>query len=337
MDLRRTLKYLFATCGIALFIRLIYSIGPEKVMNSIQQMSWGIVAILATGGSTFVVRTLAWRITLGREHRALPLGSLLRIYLVAESLGVLFWGGLAVADTARVLLLGGSVPTMRAISASILDSGLYIVASAILLASTMILLSFVLHRGTVPAYVYVIGVLYSAIMAAVWIGMRKRLRLLSRSFSLALRLRRFRSWAECRRTEAAQVEKEMFQFLDADRPGLWSAFSLNIAAQILAAFEVLLVLWLLSTSRSTLVALSIEGLTKIANMAGIVIPGNVGTYEAGNMTILKMLGFPAAIGLLLALVRDSRRLFWVGVGLFLYFVSGTGSSRAELKRASKMS
>jgi glycosyltransferase 2 family protein len=334
MKLRRTLKYFFAVCGIALFIQLIRSVGIAKVLDSIQQIGWGTLAIVLVGGSIFVVRTLAWRLTLGREYRHLPLQKLFRVYIAAEALGFLFFGGPAVADTTRVLMLRDAVPTPRVISSVTLDRGLYLVGSVLLLAATIFLIPLVLEgKATVPTYDYVIGIIFTLMIAALWIAMRKRVRLISGFFFLASKFRPFRGWTERRRTAAAEVEHAMFHFLTTDRPGFWSAFALNLAAHGLAAFEVLLVLWFLNASRSPLAALFVEGMTKIANISGAVIPGNIGAYEAANIVILKLLGFEAAVGLVLALARDVRRLFWVGIGLALFFASGVRRIPvAELQR-----
>jgi hypothetical protein len=55
------------------------------------------------------------------------------------------------------------------------------------------------------------------------------------------------------------------------------------------------------------------------------------------MLVLKLLGFQSGLGLVLALLRDVRRLFWVGVGLLLFFISGVRrfSGIAGLQRISK--
>jgi hypothetical protein len=67
------------------------------------------------------------------------------------------------------------------------------------------------------------------------------------------------------------------------------------------------------------------GRAKESPSSGNIIPGNIGLYEAANMGILKLLGFPSAIGLAVALARDMRRIFWVGTGLVLFFASGSTS------------
>jgi len=270
-----------------------------------------------------LVRSVAWRCTLGREFRNLPISTLFRIYVSAEAAGFLFFGGPAVADTTRVLTLRGTVPTDRVISSVTLDRGLYLVGSAILLAATIFLLPLKFHGGTgVPRSVYIVGFLYSAIFGALWVAMRRRVRLLTGLFVLLSKVGPVRSWTERWRTGAAQVESTMFHFLDTDRPRFWSAFALNLTAHLLAVFELWLLLWLLGLTAPPLTALLIEGMNKIANISGVIVPANVGAHEAANMMILKLVGFDPAVGLILALARDVRRIFWVGIGLGLFLTSG---------------
>ena len=323
MKIRRAVRYLFGICGIALFIHLIGSVGLAKILDSIQEIGWWALAIIAIGGGVLLVRSLAWRCTLGREYRHMPVSTLFRIYAAAESIGFLFLGGPAVGDTTRVLMLRGTIPTVRVIAAVALDRGLYLVGSAILLAVTMFLLPLVLHGGSkIPTSIYGIGSVFVLIFFTLWVAMRKRVRLLSGLLFLASKLRPLRGWTERRSAGVVEVERTMFHFLDTDRPRFWSAFALNLVAHGLAVIEVLLVLWLLGAGGSVTNALFIEGMTKIAGISGAVIPGNVGAYEAANMLILKLLSLKPAMGLILALVRDVRRIFWLGAGLALFFYSG---------------
>jgi hypothetical protein len=61
-------------------------------------------------------------------------------------------------------------------------------------------------------------------------------------------------------------------------------------------------------------AFIVEALTKVINLVGALNPGNVGTYEAGNMLIAKIFGVTSTAGLTLALCRRARTVFWAGVG-----------------------
>jgi len=64
-------------------------------------------------------------------------------------------------------------------------------------------------------------------------------------------------------------------------------------------------------------AFVVEGLTKVINLVGVLNPGNLGTYEGGNMLIARVLGVPATTGLTLALCRRARSIFWAGIGITL--------------------
>jgi uncharacterized membrane protein YuzA (DUF378 family) len=61
-------------------------------------------------------------------------------------------------------------------------------------------------------------------------------------------------------------------------------------------------------------AFVLEGLTKVINLVGLLNPGNVGTYEGGNMMITKLFGVSGTVGLTLALCRRVRALFWAVIG-----------------------
>ena len=106
------------------------------------------------------------------------------------------------------------------------------------------------------------------------------------------------------------AEKKLFDFHRDMPSAFWSALALNLACHGLAVLEVFLVLWMMGVKIGLLGALVTEALTKLLNVIGVVNPGNVGTYEGGNMLIAKMFGFTGAVGLSLAVTRRLRATFW---------------------------
>ena len=89
---------------------------------------------------------------------------------------------------------------------------------------------------------------------------------------------------------------------------------LNLLCHFLAIVEVYLILKMLGAPATLLGALILESLTKLINVAGAVNPGNVGTYEGGNMVIGRLVRLSGTQGLLLALCRRVRGVFWSIVG-----------------------
>jgi uncharacterized membrane protein YbhN (UPF0104 family) len=59
------------------------------------------------------------------------------------------------------------------------------------------------------------------------------------------------------------------------------------------------------------------GVTLI-NTAFFVVPGNFGVMESAHILILQSLGFSAALGLSLGVIRRVRKLVTIAVGLALF-------------------
>jgi hypothetical protein len=113
-------------------------------------------------------------------------------------------------------------------------------------------------------------------------------------------------------TESA--ERQFPQFHRRAPGAFWLSLILNFATHLLAIAEVYLILRLLGARASFVGALILESLTKLINVIGAVNPGNLGTYEGGNMVIAKLLGLGSAQGLTLGLCRRFRSIFWAAAG-----------------------
>ena len=88
----------------------------------------------------------------------------------------------------------------------------------------------------------------------------------------------------------------------------------------MAVLEVYLILRFMGVRIAVVGAFVLEGLTKVINLVGALSPGNLGTYEAGNMLIVKMFAVTGSAGLTLALCRRARAAFWAGVGAICMMV-----------------
>jgi len=95
----------------------------------------------------------------------------------------------------------------------------------------------------------------------------------------------------------------------------------------MAVLEVYLILRFMDVRIAVVGAFVPEGLTKVINLVGALSPGNLETYEAGNMLIVKMFALTGSAGLTLALCRRARAAFWAGVGAICMMVM----KRAEVR------
>jgi hypothetical protein len=108
---------------------------------------------------------------------------------------------------------------------------------------------------------------------------------------------------------------------------------LNLLWHGLAVLEVYLVLRFMGARIALIGAFVLEGLTKVINLVGALNPGNLGTYEGGNMLITEIFGVTGTAGLTLALCRRARAIFWAGVGAMCMIVMKRGewTNKIELK------
>src|SRR5208282_5742977 len=159
-----------------------------------------------------------------------------------------------------------------------------------------------------------------AVLSLVLIAARKRWPVFSGSARVIGRISFLKNWIENEYLLIQSVESRLFEFHYRTPKAFWSSFCLNLASHCIAISEVCLVLWLMGIKIGFVSALVIEAMTKLANVMGNAIPGNIGTYEGANMLIGKMFALSGATGLALAVTRRLRSLFWAGVGVICLFL-----------------
>jgi uncharacterized protein (TIRG00374 family) len=322
---RLPLGMLAGLFGVLLFAYLIRRAGPAKLVESMTTLGWGLGLVMAWGGVAHVAKTWAWRLTLLDQKHQVSFARMLGLRLASEAVGQL--GGLAqlFGDGLRVSMLGPAMPLASGIASVTIDRAFFVISAAVV---TIVGLLAVLIALPLPHTL----ALYSGLFASILLGVvlisavavKKRWPVLSGAAQILGRIRYFKDRVEGKQSVIHSVENNLLDFYHCTPGPFWASFALNLACHAAAVFEVYLILWLLGANISLFAALAIEALTKLVNIAGTFNPGNIGTYEGGNMLIVKMFGLTAATGLALAFVRRLRAIFWAAVGgLCLFWLTKT--------------
>jgi uncharacterized protein (TIRG00374 family) len=278
-------------------------------------LGWGLGLVIALGGISHVVKTWAWRLTLLDEKHQVSFVRMLGLRLASEAVGQL--GGLAqlFGETLRVSLLSPTIPLDSGIASVTLDRAFFVLSAAMVsivgLAAVLFLLRLP-HTLSLFAGLFVFALLCVILVTALALG--KRWPVFSGTSRILGRIRYFSGWMERKHSLIYSVENKLHDFFHHTPAAFWGSFALNLACHGAAVFEVYLILWLMGFKVSFFAALAIEALTKLVNIVGTFNPGNIGTYEGGNMLIVKMFGLTGAAGLALALIRRFRAIFWTAVG-----------------------
>ena len=326
---QKPLRLLAASMGIALLGWLIVRTGTGTVIAHVRAVGWGLALIIALGGVSHLIRAWAWRLTFRSDVRGLSLARTFALRLISEAVGTFGLAGQVVGDTMRVSLLGPAIPIADRISSVALDRGIYFVASAIVsvigIFASLLLLSL---TGAWRVYALLFAATVTVLLVLTVLMFARQWRVLSYGTHAVQRLPWIREWLTNKVSVIESTEETFLGFHSRAPKSFWGAIVLNFGSQMLAIAEVYLVLRFMGVRITSAGAFVIEAFTKLINVVGALNPGNIGTYEGGNLLLARLLGFTAAAGLTLALCRRARTLFWAGVGALCL----TGFSRGRERR-----
>jgi hypothetical protein len=309
------LRFASVLIGFALLAWLLSRTDVHMLAKQTKAVGWGLVLVIVLGGVSHVIKTWAWRLTFLCNLRNVSFRRSFSLRLMSEGMGKLGIAGLVLGESTRVFLLGSSVSVSDSVSSVTLDRGLYAVTSALVsvagIISALVLVSF---SETWRMYALLLTSLLLLLLVASIIAMQRRWPVLSGFTQLIGRLPWLRGWLSSKRSVISSAENKLIQFCHEAPARFWGSVSLNLACHGLAILEVYLLLHFMGVRVSLADAFVVEALTKLINAVGAIIPGNVGTYEGGNMILAKLIGIGSATGLSLSLCRRVRSLFWSTIG-----------------------
>ena len=314
---RRLLRLLTPVIGLALFAQMIARTGAANVVDHLKAVGWGMALVLALGGLFHLVRALAWRLTFRSDVSELSVARAFGLRLISEAVGTFGLAGQMVGDSMRVSLLGPAIPMDDRISSVALDRAVYIVSSGTVAVAGILAAVVLLSLGGVWR-VYALGfaAAVTIVLVLALFSFANGWRLFSHLAGAIQRL----PWSKKMLAEKASIielaERDLLSFRLRGPGVFWAVIGLYFVSQMLAIAEVYLLLRLMGIGLAPVGAFAIEALTKLTNIVGALNPGNIGTYEGGNLVIARLLHFPTTAGLTLALCRRARILFWAAVGSF---------------------
>jgi phosphatidylglycerophosphate synthase len=326
---RLALRTLTAVFGVGLLIYLVRRVGSDNLLANVETLGWGLALIIALGGVSHLMRALAWGMTLTGWRGKISLLRMLQVRMASEAAGQAGILGHLFGDGLRISAFDESIPIDNRISSVILDRALFIAAGTIVSGVGILAALFVLSLShALQLYAAIFAVTLISLLFLLALTMLKRWRVLSRPAQYLGQLERFRDRVENALPLIHSVERQLFDFHTSMPGAFWSGMALNLASHGMAVLEVYLVLWLLGVKIGIIGALIFEALTKVVNAVGTFNPGNIGTYEGGNVLIARLFGITGAVGLAVAVARRLRAIFWAAVGgLFLIMLSRSNEPR----------
>lgn len=319
--------------GVSLLGYMVFRAGPGAVWKQLQAVGWGLALIIIMGGFSQLIKTCAWRQTFACDISALSWSRSLGAQLVSDAVGQLGFAGKLFGEGLRISMLGSAVPLANGISSSAIDGGLHVFTAVVVtvLGITATLLLAPVVDGRWRIYALLLAAVLIAIVAISAVAVASGWRLMGNAARAIGRLPRLHKLVSSKLSVIDSAEHNLLTFYREEPIAFWASLMFNLLWHAMAVLEVYLILRFMGAGVGLVSAIALEGLTKVINLVGGLSPGNLGTYEGGNMLIANLFGVTGTGGLTLALCRRVRSLFWAAVGATCMTVMKRGGSKSTME------
>lgn len=321
--------------GIGLLAWLVIRAGPARLATDLLRVGWWMAALLCIGAVRNAFRTEAVKLALcdapETDERQFGFAELYAVLMVSEAIKFATFAGLFVGEAAKGWLLKRRVSGARAASTVMIDVLLYYL-TAMLFSLAALVIFFSLYPATDE--LRKVGMAGAAVLAAAvvlgaiafrkrWLGAR---RLLSPLAWVGL----------IRRRESLErfdeIDEQLFSYHQRHPGGFRLILACDFAAHLLAALEVTAILWLLGLGGGFTTGVVVEGLTKLVEVGGLVVPGDIGLYQGGTGLIFRGIGFRVTDGVSVGIIRQIRSILWAGIGFLVLLLPGMGGKARKEPR-----
>jgi putative ABC transport system permease protein len=302
--------------GLGLLVYVINRVGVQPIFDALGRIGFGFLILIAINGSRHVLRTLAMSAAVPPEHRRFNFFQALSVRLGGEAISFLTFTGPVLGEATKVALLRKRVPLVYGVQAVVIDNILYNLSVIVFILSGACVMLVSYDLPLVVRYVLfgIAGVALLGIGAAA-LAHNRRVTLLTWFIDQLARVGLKPKFLASRREQIQRVESHVYDFYK-HRPGsFFRILAFDFLSHASSVVEVYVTLRMLGFPPRVEAAYVIESLTKVINFVFGFVPATIGVYEGGTEVILRTLGYAAATGVTLALVRKAGIVFWTGIGL----------------------
>ena len=310
-----TIGVLTAIAGTALFVWLIWTVGPREIWIGFQKIGWGLAWIVALGGLRFAARAAAWSLCVEPPH-TLRFSSAFAAVVCGDAMGNITPLGPLASEPTKIACVRGEIPIGPALTSLAIENVLYTLSvGAMIAAGAAALLANVDLPGQLrEASEVAIACIVLMFIAAAWVMWRR-----PAVVTTLLPVARF---AGSRIDKLRAVEQEVLTFVSRRRGAIVPLTALELSFHALGVLEKHLTLWLiLGSPPPVLSSFIVETADRLITVAFKFLPFQVGVGEAGTGLVTQVLGLggpaAAAVGVTVSIVRKARMGVWSLVGAAL--------------------
>ena len=316
---QQKLRLIALLAGLGLFVLLIARTGPGTIAARVWEVGAGFLLLIFISGVRHILRTIAWYHSIEPEERQVKFRDLFAIRLVGEAVADLTFLGPLLGETVKGLTLSRRISAEHSASSVVIENLAYTFATGLVIASglTLLVSEFAMPSSVRTASLGVLVVLLLFGATVGWI-VKKRYRVVSKVLDGLKKLEiDWGSRLQARRDKVDRFEENVHDFCRRHRVESGFILLLEILAIFTGVIEAYIILSLTVHRSSFLAAFVIEAVNRVVNLFFAFVPMRMGVDEGGAALVVKAVGYGAAEGVSLAIIRKIRMLFWVAIGLLL--------------------
>jgi putative ABC transport system permease protein len=302
--------------GIALLVYVLRRVGIQPVFDALAQIGFGLFFLFAISGLRHLIRAAAMRTAVPPEHRRFNLWQAFITRLGGEAISFLTFTGPILGEATKAALLKKRVPLIAGAQALVVDNLLYNVSVALFILSGAVVM-LASYDLPAPAHYTLIVIAASSTLTLLLVGYALSRRVMPLTWLLdKLQDRKLEPQFLRKRDEHIhRVEAYVYKFYQHRRGAFFAIVALDLVSHASSVWEVYVTLTMLGFRPRANAPYVIESLTKVINFVFGFVPATIGVYEGGTGVILHALGYAAATGVTLGLVRKAGMIFWTAIGL----------------------
>jgi uncharacterized membrane protein YbhN (UPF0104 family) len=322
---RDWVKTILTLVGVVLFVYLIRRTGLKALEANVARFGPWFLLTCSLGASFFFFQAAAWWVIQKSFFQPMPLARLFRIKVVSSAFNIVLPSASLGGDAMRAFMIKEHVPLKEGIPSVLFDKTIEFVGSLIFLVVGLILGLLSLHLPKALIISVVISLSVTALITILFIlaqkaGVTKTLMKLGRFVPGA------EGWAAKNAHHLRALDETLSLLYSRSNTKALIPIGLNILSRLAGVVEVMIIMAVLRAPLSFMQALLISTVVTVGNTVFFVLPGQWGVMEGVYIVVLRSMGFPAAIGLSLSIIRRIRTIFFAGLGLALFALEKKNST-----------
>lgn len=319
MRFKRKFKLISLAVCAGLFALLILKTGPAVILSRVYEFGWGFLFVIFISGARHLLRTAAWFKAIDRHERRVRFRDLFGIRIAGEAITDLTFLGPLLGETVKGVTLSKHVSAEHSASSLVIENLAYSFSASLLVVTGLVL--FITEYPLAPAVrtgsLITLAALFLA-TALIGLIVKKRYRVAGRIVDGLRKLDlRWLDRLHDQREKVAAFEENVHGFWQAHKISSAIILALELLSVVAGVVEAWVILAMTVHRMSLFAAFMVETVNRVVNLFFAFVPMRVGVDEGGAALVLKTVGYGAAEGVSLAVIRKIRMLFWVAVGLVM--------------------